>query len=121
MRHQKEAEEKQIINKCESRSPLKSIYRNHIVSSQARRRCSISLVLIDVVVEELGDEVDMSEDHATAAISLEAQSVKGLSIYTRSYFLVLRITWHRHPLAQEDRGRRSTCYRQPNSLNLILV
>ena len=41
---------------------------------------SVSLVLVDVVVEQLGDQVDVSQDHATAAVSLEAQLVKRLSV-----------------------------------------
>jgi hypothetical protein len=39
---------------------------------------SVSLVLVDVVVEKLGDEVDVREDHASAAVPLQAQLVKGL-------------------------------------------
>ena len=39
---------------------------------------SVSLVLIDVVVKELGDEVDVSEDHSSAAVALETEGVKGL-------------------------------------------
>jgi hypothetical protein len=31
---------------------------------------SVSLVLVDVVVEKLGDEVDVREDHASAAVPL---------------------------------------------------
>ena len=46
---------------------------------------SVSLVLIDVVVEELGDEVDVGQYHATAAVSLEAQLIQSLSIYCIIY------------------------------------
>ena len=51
------------------------------------RHSSVSLVLIDVVVEELGDEVDVREDHASAAVPLQAQLVKGLPIC--HYLLIL--------------------------------
>ena len=37
--------------------------------------CSV-LVLVDVVVEQLGDEVDVCQDHAAAAVPVEAQFVE---------------------------------------------
>ena len=53
----------------------------------------------------------MSEDHASAAVPLQAQLVKGLPIYPLLY--ILRLTWRQLPLSQEGQGRRSTCCRQP--------
>jgi hypothetical protein len=40
---------------------------------------SVSLILIDVVVEELGDEVDVGQEHTPAAVPLKAELVQGLT------------------------------------------
>ena len=40
---------------------------------------SVLLLLIDVVVEQLDDEVDMSQDHPTAAVALATNIIQSLS------------------------------------------
>ena len=61
----------------------------------------------------------MSEDHASAAVPLQAQLVKGLPIpitlYTRG------LTWRRLPLSPEGQGRRSTCCRQPKGVSSVII
>ena len=52
----------------------------------------------------------MSEDHASAAVPLQAQLVKGLPKY---HYPRLFLTWRQLPLSREGQGRRSTCCRQP--------
>ena len=51
------------------------------------------MVLVDVVVEQLGDQVDVSEDHSPAAVSLETKFVQGLALWRllRSILAVLLI------------------------------
>ena len=39
---------------------------------------SILLLLVDVVVEKLDDEVNVSKDHASAAVPLATKLVEGL-------------------------------------------
>ena len=41
------------------------------------------LLLVDVVVQELDDEVDVSQHHASAAVALAANLVKGLADFDK--------------------------------------
>ena len=38
---------------------------------------ALVLKLVDVVVEELGDQVDVGQDHSAAAISVQAELIEG--------------------------------------------
>lgn len=49
------------------------------------------LELVDVVVEKFGDQVDVSQDHSSAAVPAETELVKGecLDAFDRLVFLVV--------------------------------
>lgn len=57
--------------------------------------CSV-LVLVDVVVEQLGDEVDVRQDHAPAAVARQTKAVESHALngllslsFTRSSVIVV--------------------------------
>ena len=60
----------------------------------------------------------MCEDHASAAVPLQAQLVKGLP--KSSFDYVCFLTWRRLPLSREGQGRRSTCCRQPKNMRSVI-
>ena len=48
------------------------------------RRPSVLLLLVDVVMEEFDDEVDVSQNHASAAVTLATQLIEGLPIDSKN-------------------------------------
>ena len=41
--------------------------------------CSVLLLLVDIVVEQLDDQIDMSQDHPTATVALATDVIQSLS------------------------------------------
>ena len=42
---------------------------------------SIFLELVDIVVEQFWDQIDVSQNHSPAAVSVQAQLIEGLSLW----------------------------------------
>lgn len=42
------------------------------------RKCSLALLLVDVVVEQLDNEVDVGQNHAAAAVAFAAELIESV-------------------------------------------
>jgi len=50
-----------------------------LVNDKFNYVCSVLGLLVDVVVQQLHDQVHVSQDHASAAVSLATQLIEGLA------------------------------------------
>jgi len=76
--------------------------------------------MLTVVVKELWDQVNMGQDHASAAVALEAKLIESLAKSELAFWFLERLDVRRAKLtkeysrpAQADQGTCSTCCQRP--------